>query len=97
MSVGPPKYRGPSSAMSSAATPPHCVVFGISRQEQTADLHGSSCGIRAWLSRLSLKLPPREGTFLLSKLMFLVFLVISVENAGDDCESMLEIRILGRQ
>ena len=53
-----------------------CKCLSWQRQEQTADLHGSSCVRWASLFRLPLKLPPREGTFLLSKLMFLVFLVI---------------------
>ena len=73
------------------------VVATVATPGTTADLHGSSCVRWASLFRLPLKLPPREGTFLLSKLMFLVFLVISVENAGDDCQSMVEIWILGRQ
>ena len=71
-------------------------VISLSRQwqhqEQTADLHGYSVA-----SRLLLKLWKREGAFLLSKLMFLVLLVLSEENMGDDYQSMVERWILGRR
>ena len=71
------------------------VVATVATPGTTADLHGSSmahelgCPVRLSSFRRG------RGTFLLSKLMFLVLLVRSEENTGDDSQSMVEIWILG--